>query len=135
MGETMSSQNGRQIHSDEYLISTLQLLEGDLERPPTVNDVRLLADVLPDLSTYERRYGSYKNALAKAGIVSRYGMPAELILAELRDFMLELGRDPTKAEINANKSIVSAATLCNRFGSVSVALTLAMELPVDDSRA
>ena len=113
-------------YTPEYLIECLKRLAGDLGYVPTVNDVRNLSERIPDVSTFERHFGSYKEALRAAGLESRHGASDETILGQLATLYAQLGgRFPTKKEINTAE-IPAATTYVNRFGSLA-ATRLALE--------
>lgn len=122
------------IYPTEYLIATLQTLQKELGRAPTVNDVRNLSEVLPDTSTYERRFGSWIGALEAAGIEGSHNRSDETILRQLARLILELGRAPTKREIDKSPHVASSGTYRNRFGSLTAATTLAEDLIRELSR-
>ena len=75
-------------YTPEYLIECLKRLAGDLGYVPTVNDVRNLSERIPDVSTFERHFGSYKEALnadretpAATTYVNRFGSLGDTRLA------------------------------------------------------
>ena len=106
-------------YTPEYLIECLKRLAGDLGYVPTVNDVRNLSERIPDVSTFERHFGSYKEALRAAGLESRHGASNATILGQLATLYALLGgRFPTKEELNADRETPAATTYVNRFGSL-----------------
>lgn len=115
-------------YTDAYLIATLQTLQEELGRPPTVFDVRNLSEVLPDVSTYERRFTSWIGALEAAGIEGAHNRSDETILRQLAGLALRTGRRPTKRLVDADGSVASSGLYRNRFGSFSKAVDLAMTI-------
>lgn len=123
------TESGREMYSDAYLILTLQVLEKELGRPPNSDDVRNLAERLPDVATYERRFGSWIGALEAAGIEGRNNRSDDTILRQLAALAVRLGgRQPTKREVDADPSVASSGLYTKRFGKFSEAVHLAMEL-------
>lgn len=118
---------GRELYSDEYLIALLQRLNEDLGRAPTVDDIRNLSEVMPDVSTYERRFGLWTKALEAAGIEGAHNTSDETLLRRLAGLILKLGRNPSKREVDACPDVASTGTYRSRFGSHTVALALANE--------
>ena len=114
------------VYTDAYLINILQTLEKELDRAPTVNDVRNLGEIVPDVSTFERRFGSWIDALKAAGIEGAHNRSDETILRQLANLALRLGRAPTKREVNADPTVASSGLYTNRFGKFSTAVELAL---------
>lgn len=116
-------------YTDEELIECIQALANDLGRSPTVSDVRNLSEKMPNVSTYEDRFGSWNNALRTAGYEGLHDLSGETILTQLAKFALSHdGRMPTKREVDANPDMVSSGTLRNRFGSYAEAIRIAKRI-------
>lgn len=129
VGEPGPHESSKNTYTDTYLIATLQALREDLGRAPTVLDVRNLAKVLPDVSTYEERFGTWIGALTAAGIEGSHNRSDETILRQLASLAIRLGgRAPTKREVDADPSVASSGLYCNRFGSFSLAVRRALDL-------
>ena len=120
-------------YTDAYLIQTLQTLQQELDRAPTVLDVRNLGEILPDVSTYERRFGSWIEALQAAGIEGAHNRSDETILRQLARLASRLDRAPTKREVDADDTTASSGMYRNRFGSFSKAVEAALALTNSDT--
>ena len=120
-------------YTDAYLIQTLQTLQQELDRAPTVLDVRNLGEILPDVSTYERRFGSWIEALQAAGIEGAHNRSDETILRQLARLASRLDRAPTKREVDADDTTASSGLYRNRFGSFSKAVEAALALTNSDT--
>ena len=116
------------MYTDAYLINILQTLQKELGKAPTVNDVRNLGEIVPDVSTFERRFGSWIDALKAAGIEGSHNRSDETILHQLANLALRLGRAPTKREVNADPTVASSGLYTNRFGKFSTAVELALAM-------
>lgn len=116
------------MYTDAYLINILQTLQKELGKAPTVDDVRNLGEIVPDVSTFERRFGSWINALKAAGIEGAHNRSDETILHQLANLALRLGRAPTKREVNADPTVASSGLYTNRFGKFSTAIELALAM-------
>lgn len=115
-------------YTTSYLIATLQALQAEMERAPTVDDIRNLSETLPDVSTYERRFGSWIDALEAAGIEGAHNRTDETILRQLARLTIRLDRAPTKREVDADDTTASSGLYRNRFGSFSRAVNAALDL-------
>lgn len=127
-GEPGPHESENNVYTDAYLINTLQTLQAELGRAPTVLDVRNLGEILPNVSTYELRFGSWIGALTAAGIEGAHNRSDETILRQLADKVLRIGRAPTKREVNADPAAASSGLYRNRFGSFSAAIQQALDL-------
>lgn len=116
------------FYSKEYLIATLRRLQKELGRAPTVDDVRNLFEKLPDVSTYERRFGSWIKALKASGIEGVHNRSDETILRQLAELVRRLGRAPTKREVDADPTVASSGLYRSRFGSFGKAVFSAESL-------
>ena len=107
---------------EETLLDALKEFADELGRVPTRDDLYddgPYSDVL-----YWRRFGSVSNALKKAGLTpsKRYGIPKDELREELQRVAHELGRTPTKVEVNS-LSEFSVSTYSYRWGSWKDAVT------------
>jgi HNH endonuclease/Homing endonuclease associated repeat len=86
---------------------------------------------LSNTSTYERRFGSWNNALEKAGIKASRSQRGNLSNIELFENLLRVwtlyGRQPTITEMGYEPSVVTGATYKNRFGGWRKALEAFVE--------
>ncbi len=76
-------------------------------------------------STIQRRFESWPNALAKAGLQpsrSKIGISDDELFENIKSLWTGLGRQPRYIEVKAPTSRYSAGTYENRFGSWSKAL-------------
>lgn len=119
---------GVQKYSDEELLSALRNLAEDLGKSPTVGDVRNLHEVMADVSTYERRFGSWNEALRRAGLEGAHDRSDETLLMQIAGLAIRLGRAPTRREVDADPTVASSGLLTGRFGKFSEAVRLAMIL-------
>lgn len=125
---TIEEQPDLNRYSDDNLIQSLQELAKDLDRSPTVADVRNLAEKLPDVSTFERRFGSWNDALKAAGMEGAHDRSDDAILQQLAALLVRLGRAPTKREVDADSSVASSGLYTKRFGKFSLAIDQALSL-------
>lgn len=128
----MNNQEHELRYLDRDLIAILTDLSGDLERCPVISDFDKRDD-LPDISTFERRFGSWHDALKEAGLSPRYSQGQDKLLSEVVQWMVEhCGRLPSKADCKRKNGLPAAQTLRNNFGSLAVALSTAEEVYVND---
>lgn len=130
-----SNKDTVEIKSDEVLLYELKDLADTLGKTPTKKDINEFTQsggAIASVATYIRRFGSFNNALIKAGLLPTREVPTskndEELLAELRLLAAQLGKIPTKRDIDnfgkANNASGSS-TYIRRFGSYSNALHLA----------
>ena len=132
--EISLSSEGTQKYTDDELLFSLKTLAVDLNRSPTVSDVRNLAEKMPDVATFERRFGSWNKALRAAELEGAYDKSDETLLRQLAELSMRLGgRAPTKREVDLDPSVASSGTYTNRFGKFSLAVGLAMKLNSSES--
>lgn len=108
--------------TDEQLLEDLRIASRKLGRPLRVSD-------MPDYQNYTRRFGSFENAVIKAGLefggVKIIRRSNERLLEDLRKKAAELGRTPAYNEIVDDKDIASISLYAKRFGSLKQAILLA----------
>lgn len=121
------------VYDDHELITSLQTLAAELGYSPSPLDVQNLAEVMPDVSTFERRFGSWVAALAAAGLEGRRSQSDETLLRAVARLERELGAFPTKRQIQSDPNTPSYTTLLTRFGSLSDVRALVRSL--DDDQA
>ena len=83
--EISLSSEGIQKYTDDELLFSLKTLAVDLNRSPTVSDVRNLAEKMPDVATFERRFGSWNKALRAAELEGAYDKSDETLLRQLAE--------------------------------------------------
>lgn len=123
-GLDTQEQGGPKQYTDADLLEMLQSLVAEQEQPLRVRDVEDAEDV-PDISTFERRFGSWNAAKEQAGLETRWRgegdrsptyTDAEL-LEKLRTFAEERDGPVTKDAVNAAADLPAASTYAERFGS------------------
>ncbi len=112
--------------SRQKLLTALQDLGAELERPPTVAEMTDQGEHSPH--TYRQKFDSWNAALEAAGFESREP-PTKLsettLLAEIRRLAKMLDKRPTAREMDAEGNHASA-TYQSRFGSWSDAVDQAL---------
>jgi hypothetical protein len=109
--------------SDEELIAQLVGLKEKLGRIPLKSD--LGGNNGFSCSAYERAFGTFGNALAKAGLIdplNRYCIPHEELLAELKRVYALLGHIPSEIEFLKNSPMRNNSSIRREFGSWTKAL-------------
>lgn len=110
--------------TDEELITELQRVASELGKKAVSradNDERGKFGT----TTYIRRFGSWFNALEKAGLEKTrtpMNLPEEELFENLEEIWTSLGRQPRYAEVQKPLSKYSAGTYENRFGTWRKAL-------------
>jgi hypothetical protein len=113
----------RKPQTRDYLIERLQALAACLGHTPLQREVDADEDS-PCRVTYVRRFGSWRAALEAAGLPpNRSSVPydREMLLEALQQLADQLGRAPTKAEMD-QQGLACAETYANHFGSRTAAL-------------
>lgn len=106
--------------SDTDLLTELRRLGDEVDRRPTYRDLLMRAKY--DRKTYQRRFGSWREALRAAGYDRTDGRAdEERLLAELRRVADELGREPTYEEMDEQGGFPGVTYLLT-FDSFRVAL-------------
>lgn len=111
-------------YTDGELIVALQKLAERLGRAPRRIEINRAEDS-PILDTYERRFGSYEDALVKAGLepASPYiQITDEELIKKLNDLTRVLGHVPSYSEIAKEKNYPHPSTYQDRFGSWTEAI-------------
>lgn len=101
--------------TDAYLIRQAILLTEKLGRTPSAKDFN---ENVPGVNAREciRRFGSWANYLAAAGMRRRKYSKGELI-RQLQEMTQELGRVPTSTEFNISRKSASTMSCVRQFGS------------------
>jgi hypothetical protein len=113
----------RKPQTRDYLIERLQALAACLGHTPLQREVDADGDS-PCRVTYVRRFGSWQAALEAAGLPRNHlSVPydREVLLETLQQLADQLGRAPTKAEMD-QQGMACAETYANHFGSWTAAL-------------
>ncbi|WP_327052844.1 homing endonuclease associated repeat-containing protein [Halomicrococcus gelatinilyticus] len=116
--------------SDEDLLGEVRRLAAVLHRPPTTTEMDEFGEYSP--STYRRRFGSWADALAAAGLDpderhrgSATGKIGErALLDDLRSLADDLGRSPTAEDVQ-ERGEHSPATYLDRYETWNAALEAA----------
>lgn len=114
--------------SHNYAKVTTEQLIHDLQRVSTILDMSTISSKIYQqygkysCATYFKRFGTWNNALEKAGLKSFEKVPGkkiddEKLLMEIERLWVKLGRQPTTTDIKNNISKYSLNTFSRRFGS------------------
>lgn len=108
-------------YSEEDLISAIRKKAGELGRPPMEKEWDLSA---PSFRTLVRRFGSWREALRRAGFEGgRSPCSDEELVSTLKAWAKEFGRAPAMLEVRGRRP--APETIARRFGSWKKALELA----------
>lgn len=119
--------NTKRKYTDEQLLNFLIDLKIELGKTPSSTDVDK-KEGLPKSSLYNKRFGSFKNALSLIGLSRDKVKSDKYTDSELKAFYKEMcnyfGKSPTATEIEEyrveiNNNIPSARTFITRFDSLS----------------
>lgn len=109
-------------YSTDKLLTILTKLAADLGRTPTRREMDE-RDGTPDSGTYRRAFGSWNDALRKAGLKPgrRASISDDELLSTLCAVAADLGYTPTIADMRTRDDVPSVSTYQSRFGSWSQA--------------
>ncbi len=112
-------------YSDIELLDILRDKAKNLGRTPTSEDVD--ADLsMPSYTTYKLRFGSFQNAIKKAGLkpAARHYVQhsKDELLNMLREKTKTIGRTPNSREIDLDPAMPSSKTFRYHFGSLKNAI-------------
>lgn len=116
--------------SDEDLIEQLKILKQQLDRIPKKEDLGGLNNY--SYSAYVRAFGTFGNALVKAGLIDplqRYNVSKQELIDELKRVYTLLGHTPSMEEFLNNSPIKSCHSIRVEFKDWTHAL-LAADIPV-----
>lgn len=112
-------------YTNDILAVSLQEKARALGRTPTSEDVDADPD-MPSYATYRLRFGSFPNAIRKAGLkpVARHYVQhsKDDLLNMLREMAKTLGHTPTSREIDLCPTMPSSHTFRYHFGSLENAI-------------
>ena len=113
-------------YSDEELLEFMLQFYKKNGRSPKSDDFILNKEGFPSPKPYYKRFGSWNNALKKAGldINIRKDYTNEELLDMLRKKAKELGRSPSGDEVNDDVNMPNRSTYDKHFGSMNNALKL-----------
>lgn len=111
-------------YSDDELIDMIKNLGVKLNKTPTLQDLKNEKDY-PHISVFRKRFGTWNDILELAGfkknkIIKSY--TDDELIELLQKLANELGRTPTKRDMNKSKGYPSYATYYYRFGNWNNAL-------------
>ena len=114
-------------YSEKELVTKLRTLADDLGRAPTSRELNARED-MPSQHAYSYRFGSWGNALNKAGLLvhksnNQPHKTDEELLEMLQDLADDLGRPPRSREVNAHDELPTTGIFKSRFDSWTNALT------------
>jgi len=111
-------------YRNDYLINKIKTLSLKLGRVPTSNDLGRKNN-MPDRSVFEKRFGSWNNALRQAGfeINCDYRVwTREELLKKLREKAMDLRRCPTQRDVNNDPLMPAKNNYRKYFGSFNSAI-------------
>lgn len=107
-------------YTDEELLSWLHRYYEEFGQAPTADGFRRNKHRgSPDPINYQRRFGSWEQALKVAGFDSNRQYSEEFLKAELLRFIKEHGRPPTQNELNYASGYPGKKAYVKRWGSVN----------------
>lgn len=119
----------------EKLIEELQSIADQLGRPPLIREIDELSS--DSRSIYQERFGSWNNAVEKAGFEPEHGSTTNIedreLLEELDRLAEKLNRTPRQQDMERHGKY-SVTTYQNRFGSWNDALRKAGHQPAKQWR-
>lgn len=109
-------------YTDDELIEFIKKYFNEKGTVPTIKDFTNNFRY-PSFATYQRRFGSWNNALIKAGYdANSRDYTNDELLDSLKRFFEENGRVPTSKDFLNNSKYPSFSAVVNRFGSWNGAL-------------
>ncbi len=110
-------------YTDDELIQWLQRFYEEFHTKPTADGFRNVKQLgFPDPINYQRRFGSWDNALIAAGYSSNKLYDADFLKSEIRRFIREHGRPPTQNELHYAKGYPCKKAYKRVFGGVNECL-------------
>lgn len=105
-------------YSDEYLLAKLKDFYKDNNRSPCIKDFR---NGSPSVKTFQRRFGSWNNAIITAGLKTTDTKiwDKDLIIKAIKDFYIKYNYVPTEKDFQNNPS---NTTVRRYFGSWNKAI-------------
>lgn len=109
-------------YTDEELIYELKIFSEYLGRIPTAKELKK-DELMPSLSTYERRFNSWDKALEASGLLSsRQKYSEESIINSLINLKNKLGRMPKVEDLGIKNDTISITPIKRVFGTFNNAL-------------
>lgn len=109
------------VYSDNELLSHITELENELGRTPSIKDMNN-AKSRPSGTLYRYRFGSWNNAVAKAGLDPRNRYNEKELIEKLQRLSKELGHTPRRIDINDSAFCPNVDTYERHFESYEKAI-------------
>ena len=121
--------------TDEELLDDLRKISDSLGRVPKASEYD--AQGKYNSATYSKRFGSWNEALSAVGIEpTKYiNIPDDLLMTNLEEVWLKLGRQPKRREMKRPLSRFSERPYAQKFGTWKKALTKFVEFKNSQSEA
>jgi len=121
--------SAKRKYTSEKLLKFLRMKTKELGEVPFMKDIKC-DNRLPSITTYARYFGSYGNALKKAGLNRRQrGYDRVTLLKFIEDKAKILGRAPSRREVNTDPRMPSSNAYIRCFGGFRAAILQAGYLP------
>lgn len=106
-------------YTDEELITLIRKLAREIGQIPTIRSINS-ADGYPKATVFTKRFGSWNNALLKAGLEPRHSTKGKNktsaeMLDDLRKKAKELGHAPSFREVDQDTTMCSAGGYRTHF--------------------
>lgn len=116
-----------QRYSEGNLIKMLQDFEKKHKRPPRMEDADRTEE-MANSSTFTVHFGSWNKALDAAGVQKmQWKYTDDELLDKFLELRRQLGRIPTKSEMEMTKDFPAVRSFVARFGCWEKAVELALE--------
>lgn len=114
------------IYDEDFLISELLRFTDEFDRVPTTRDMDGTPGY-PSARTYKTWFGTYNNALLKAGldVYTFHDFTQESLIEDLQAFAEELGRSPYAEEMTRSNGYCSSSVYIRIWGDWNSALCAA----------
>jgi len=109
------------VYSDNELLSHIAELGNELGRTPSIRDMNKAKD-RPSGALYWYRFGSWNNAVAKAGLETRNRYEKKELIEKLQRLSKELDHTPRRIDINSSDHCPNVDTYERQFGSYEKAI-------------
>ena len=108
----------------EYLIDALQRKAEELGKTPTMTDI-CVDPCMPSRATYVNYFGLYSGAVKEAGLQPNRMYSKEFLVKKLKEKAEELGKTPTKVEVDNDPDMPSGNCYKNTFERYNLAVKAA----------
>lgn len=115
----------RQLYTDKELLEYMRQFDKENGRIPVANDFNNNPKY-PNCGTYVNRFGSWNNAIIRAGLKAYHfiGLEKEELLGALKQFYEENGRAPMWDDFSNNPKYPSITPYIDQFGGFEIAKNL-----------